>query len=93
MTPAEFATLKNSVQRQAFEDSQLRIIGQALDHNFLLSRQVIELMDIMTFDSGKLEVAKMAHSRTLDKQNYYVVNDAFTFSSSIDDLLAFIGNG
>jgi hypothetical protein len=37
-----------------------------------------------------LDFAKFAYERTFDIDNYYKVNDAFTFDGSIDDLNAFI---
>ena len=55
-----------------------------------MSRQVSELMQLMTFESSMLELAKNAYMHTLDKQNYYLANDAFNFESSIEDLNRFI---
>ena len=55
-----------------------------------MSRQVSELMQLMTFESSMLELAKNTYMHTLDKQNYYLANDAFNFESSIEDLNRFI---
>ena len=42
------------------------------------------------FENNKLEVAKYAYRKTVYKQNYYQLNDAFNFSISKDDLARFI---
>ena len=47
-------------------------------------------MIFMPHESTKLEFAKYAYKRTYDIENYYKVNDAFTFESSIEELDAYI---
>ncbi len=38
----------------------------------------------------RLDFAKYAYAYTLDLRNYYKLNDAFTFESSIDELDKYI---
>ncbi|MCB0819872.1 MAG: DUF4476 domain-containing protein, partial [Bacteroidetes bacterium] len=40
----------------------------------------------MTFEDSKVEIARHGYSRVVDPQNYFTVNSAFTFSSSVDEL-------
>jgi len=47
-------------------------------------------MQAFTFEDTKLQFAKFAYGRTFDIGNYFVVNNAFDFSSSVDELNAFI---
>jgi hypothetical protein len=47
-------------------------------------------MLLFTFENNRLEVAKYAFCNTVDKQNFYQLNDALTFSSSKDELARFI---
>jgi hypothetical protein len=44
----------------------------------------------MTFDSSRLELAKLAYLSTVDKENFWVVYDLFTFESSIVELNEYI---
>lgn len=44
----------------------------------------------MTFEENKLTIAKYAYTKTADPNNYFQLNDAFTFESSIDELNAYI---
>jgi len=90
MNDYEFDQLKNTLKRLSFESSKLQIAKQTLSLNQVTARQVSELVNIMTFESSKLELAKFAYPKTLDKQNYFIVNDAFSFDSSIMDLNDFI---
>ena len=43
-------------------------------------------------ESNKLNLAKQAYANTVDKRNYSIVNDAFNFNSSKDELARFIRN-
>ncbi len=90
MSDADFNQLKAVIERASFESSKMEITNQALRSNYLTSRQVVSLMSVFSFESSKLELAKNAYSRTIDKNNYYMVNDAFYFSSSISDLQQYI---
>ena len=38
-------------------------------------------MLLFTFENNRLEIAKYAYGKTVDKGNYFVVNDVFTFNS------------
>ena len=52
--------------------------------------QVKDMMSVFSFEGTKLDFAKFAYGRTYDIGNYYMVNDAFTFSTSISDLNEYI---
>lgn len=71
------------VNKQSFESSKLDLMRGFIRQNQLNSLQVKVLMDALTFESSKLEIAKTAFDYVLDPNNFYVVNDAFTFESSI----------
>lgn len=86
----DFDQLKCSIASKSFDSSRLQIAKQALSSNYFMSSQISELMQLMTFESSRLELARIGYANTLDKQNYYIVNDAFTFESSINDLNKFI---
>ena len=91
MSPASFMQLKSSLASKNFDSSRLEIVNQALSYNFFTSAQVADLARMFSFESSRLEFAKHAFAKTIDKQNYFVVNDTFTFASSIQELNQFIG--
>ncbi len=90
MTPGDFEGAKASIKNQSFSDTQFKIAQQIFNSNCLTSAQVKEIMLIFSFEETRLEFAKFAYGRTFDLGNYYKVNDAFTFSSSVDELNAYI---
>lgn len=90
MSATDFEGAKASIKKQSFSDSQLKIAKQIFTSNCLTSSQVKEIMLIFSFEETRLDFAKFAYGRTFDLGNYYKVNDAFTFSSSVDELNEYI---
>ena len=92
MNPGSFQALKRSIEVKSFDNTRLTIAKQAIQSNPLTSRQIADLVQLMTFESTKLSLAKFAYDYALDKENYYALNDVFTFESSIEELNKFISH-
>ena len=93
MNENEFRQLKYTIDRLSFDSSRLQVASQAVSMNYFTTYQVAELMSLLTFESNKLDLAKRAYHKTVDKHNYYLINDQFTFESSITDLSNYIFRG
>jgi hypothetical protein len=92
MSNADFSNAKNTISSKSFEDSKLQIAKQVTSSNCLLSAQVKEIMLLFDFEQSRLNYAKYAYGYTYDKGNYFNVNDAFDFETSIQELNNHIGN-
>lgn len=92
MDPVSFSNARSSISTKNFESSKLQVARQITQSNCLTCTQVREIMGLFSFESSKLEFAKFAFPFTVDPNNYYLVNDSFGFSSSIDDLNRFLQN-
>lgn len=88
----DLGRLQRSVNNASFEGDKKRITEQAISSNRVNAEQVYRILLMFSFESTKLKVAKFAYRHCIDKRNYYRVNDAFTFSSSIRELNNYIGN-
>jgi hypothetical protein len=86
MSDYDFRNAKSSVSSKDFDDSKLSIAKQIVNSNCIYASQVKEIMLLLEFEENKLEFAKAAYHTTYDVQNYFVVNDAFDFESSIEEL-------
>lgn len=86
MDPNSFAGAKQSISSKSFEDSKMTVAKQVGNSNCFTAAQVKEVIGLFDFEDSRLEFAKFAYSRTIDPSNYYLVNDAFDFESSIDEL-------
>jgi len=93
MSDENFSSVKQSVSSKSFEDSKLTIAKQVVRNNCLLCSQVKEIMKLFSFEDSRLDFAKFAYKYTFDIGNYYQLNDAFQFESSIDELNQYISSG
>ncbi|MCC6936871.1 MAG: DUF4476 domain-containing protein [Flavobacteriales bacterium] len=86
----EFEDLKKSLSTKSFEETKLNMAKQVVADRCLSVEQVKGIMGLFSFEASKLEFAKLAYDHTHDIGNYYKVNDAFTFESSIEELNEYI---
>ena len=94
MSDLDFADVKRSIASKSFEESKLTIAKEVTGANCLFASEVKEIMLLFSFEPTRLTFAKFAYKYTFDRGNYYKINDAFQFESSIDELRQFIhGDG
>lgn len=86
MDETQFGNAQRSISSRDFEDSKMTMAKQITGANCLTADQVRRIMNQFDFESSKLEYAKFAYNKTYDIGNYYMLNDAFDFESSIDEL-------
>lgn len=90
MSPADFLDAKASIAAKGFEETKLTLAKQIGGSNCFTSDQVSSIMGLFGFEDSKLDFAKFAYDHVVDVNNYYKVNDAFGFSSSVDELNKYI---
>ncbi|MCF8373738.1 MAG: DUF4476 domain-containing protein [Bacteroidales bacterium] len=90
MDPGSFQSAKSSIQSKSFEDSKMTLAKQIIRSNCLSVAQVKEIMLLFSFEDTRLDFAKFAYRYTCDIGNYFMVNDAFTFESTIEELDEYI---
>lgn len=90
MADASFQDLKTSINAKSFEEARLKVAKQGVSANCVSTSQVRQLMDLFTFEDNKLEITKYCYDYTIDKNNYFKVNDGFGFESSVDTLNDYI---
>jgi ribosomal protein L33 len=91
MNPGQWSGAVGSVSSNSFASTQKTVARNILQNNCVTAGQIRELLEVFTFDSDKLEIAKFAYASCADPQNYYMVNDVFDFESSVTELTEFIG--
>ena len=90
MTGTEFADVKKSIESKSFEETKMTMAKQIGGGRCFTVEQVKGMIGLFSFEDSKLDFAKYAYERTFDIDNYFKVNDAFTFESSVDDLNSYI---
>jgi hypothetical protein len=90
MSDANFSQAKETLRKEWFENTRVSTAKQLIDRNYFTSRQVKDLMLLFTFENNRLDFAKYAYSKVVDKGNYFIVNDALSMSNSKEELNRFI---
>ena len=92
MDKNNFLDLKQSIAIESFQDSKLKIAKQFVSVNYFTATQIKELAGLFSFEDDRLNFAKFAYDYTVDKRNYFVVNDVFSYSASKETLMDYIKN-
>ncbi len=84
---ANFQALISTLKNESFDSDRLTTAINYAKLASLSAYQIAEMTKTFTYDSSKLDFAKTAYSSCYDKQNYFQLKSAFTYSSTYDDLM------
>jgi hypothetical protein len=87
-----FASFLEAIRTESFDDSRSAIARTGIDQHFFTSAQAKQVIALLSFESSKLEIAKLLYGKTTDPKNYFVVYSAFSFSRSKEELAEYIRN-
>jgi hypothetical protein len=90
MNDRVFEQFKQTLRNESFDNTRVTLAKQTLATNFFTSAQVKDIVSLFSFESNKLEIAKYAYDFTVDKGSYFVINDAFSYGSSKEELNNYI---
>lgn len=86
MSSRDFENLRRTVAAQSFDQNASNVIQQAAQQNYFDVEQVKTLLKLLKFDDSRLASAKLLYTRTVDRRNFYLVNEAFAFNTTKEDL-------
>lgn len=84
--------LKARAEDRITDTEKLKLMKSVLEQRRYYSVQVRTMMEWLAFESSKLDFAKWSYDRALDKQDYWKLEDVFTFSSSKDEFNQYISS-
>ena len=82
MSSNEFGRVIWAISRESSENNRLRSAKQIINTNYFSTMQVKQLMDLFCSDDAKLQLAKLAYTRTVDPSGYYVLDNSFRSDDS-----------
>ncbi len=86
MSSGNFSNALNTIKNQSFEDGKLKTAKQVASGNCLNTAQIVQICKVFGFEESKLDFAKYAYDFCTEPNNYFNINNVFSFSSSSDDL-------
>jgi len=90
MSAREFIQLKQQIQKEGFEANRLISVKTILDKNSVTVQQLRDLMLLFANENNRVDIAKYAYCKLVDKQYLYDLMDVLSFSSNKDELARFI---
>lgn len=90
MNSRSFEQLRQSIANESFDNTKMNMAKPNIAANFFSAAQAKQIVQQFNYENSKLEIAKYLYKYTLDKNNYITVYDAFTYSSSKDELSLYI---
>jgi hypothetical protein len=88
---ASFSNFLRRLRREGFDDDKLEFLAEFGRNGYFTSAQVAQIVDLMTFSEGEEQAAILLYPRVVDPENWYVVYDALTFTSSEDEVRRALG--
>lgn len=80
------------MRNEKFDDGKIAMIKQQMRTSMFTSAQIRDLVKALSFDNKKLALAKSMYRNCADKNQYFMVYDAFDFESSKRELMEYISN-
>jgi hypothetical protein len=90
MSDREFDQVMYSLKHEWFEGNRMKSASFIISNNFFTAEQVKDIVNSFSFEDNKVDIAKQAYPKTLDKENYNCVINALQYRSSKDELARFI---
>ena len=90
MNGRSFEQFRETLKNESFDNTRTVIAKQTIATNYFSTAQVKEIVQLFSFENNKLDIAKYSYKYTVDKNNYFMLNDAFSFSGSKEELARYI---
>lgn len=91
VTPQDMAEITQLVKAATFKDSMEKQAKMMIrSKQCFRTDQIVEILNVLTYDDSKLAVAKYAFDYCIDTQNYFRAVSTLSFKSYQDELTRFI---
>jgi hypothetical protein len=82
----EFERVLWAINKESIETNKMTSAEQVITTNYFTTEQVKQLLRLFSFESNKLQLAKLCYDRVVDQSNYSTLSNLFSYNSSKDEL-------
>jgi len=86
----DYFDIVKTLKKETLEKNRLEMAKTFFADKWLLASMVRDAIKMFNLEASRVDFAKFAYFRCVDKQNYYKVFDGFTLSKSKKDMNEFI---
>lgn len=90
MSDRQFKQLVENIKNKWIVYQKMDAARDALKNEYFTTLQVRQILELFSTDNEKLELAKLAYNRTVDRRRFYTLYDVFSFRSSREELERYI---
>ena len=87
-----FTNQLEALQRERFEATRFDMAKQLIGRSYFTTTQVKQIAQTFSFENNRLELAKTAYSKTVDKQYYAVMYDVLSSANSRRELAQYMND-
>lgn len=87
MEPNAFSHFIGQLDQMSFDSNKVEFAKFAIRQNGITVAQLISALHKFSFDSNRLDLAMYAYEYSVDRQNYFMLQSAFTFESNFRKLI------
>ena len=91
MDAAAFQHFITEFDRISFDSNKISYAQFAIRNSGIQVHQLSIILQKMSFDKNRLELAIFAYPYTIDRQNYFMLRNAFSFQSNFRKLMESLG--
>lgn len=92
MNPQDFNRFLNSLNTNSFDKDKLTTIRMTARNANFTADQIYTLLKMFDFDKNRLEMGKQLYPKCVDRQNSYVILEAFEFGGWRNQMADYISN-
>lgn len=95
MSNSNFNSLYQTIRNQSTVSAQVASMNNAFNTtgNYFTSSQVVQLLQLVSSETNRLQLAKASYRTVVDPVNFTAVSNLLYSQSSRDELSAYINNG
>ena len=90
MNNSQFSQFIVALKKNSFDDSKLVFVQQQARSTSFSSSQIRAILKAFSFDDDRVNAGKVLYPNCIDKPNFYMVYEAFSFDSSRKELMQYI---
>lgn len=90
MTSDQYANAIDAITSKMFRDDKMDMAKLVTKEKCLTNAQIRGIAKLFSFEDQSLEFVKYAYDHATEKSEYYMLADMFTFTSTKDELMAFL---
>lgn len=90
LSSREFQEALQTIKNQSFESGKESVAKQVISDYNISVDQLVDILNVMWFESTKLDLAKYAYDNMRNVRGFYKVYNVFSFSSSVDELSEYV---